>query len=172
MGQVRRPEPVKLIIGMISGETGLFALLQERLSQKFGQIDFKSDLMPFNHTHYYEPEMGKDLKRKFVSFQLLVDPENIADVKIFTNNLEREFLYPNSNRRRINLDPGYIEPSKLILASTKNYQHRIYLGKGIYGEVTLRWTKGSFQHRPWTYPDYKSKDYIEVFNQIRKIYLG
>ena len=172
MGQVRRPEPVKLIMGMISGETGLFALLQERLSQKFGQIDFESELIPFNHTDYYEPEMGKDLKRKFVSFQLLVDPENIADVKIFTNNLEREFLYPNSNRRRINLDPGYIEPSKLILASTKNYQHRIYLGKGIYGEVTLRWTKGSFQHRPWTYPDYKSKDYIEVFNQIRKIYLG
>ncbi len=168
MGEVKEPEPVKLIMGMISSEISLFDLVQERLSQEFGPIDFESELMPFNHTDYYEPEMGKNLKRKFVSFLNLIEPDDIVDIKISTNRLEKEFL--SSDGRRINLDPGYIELSKLVLASTKNHQHRVYLGKGIYGEVTLQYTKGSFQPWPWTYPDYKTKDHIEIFNQIRKIY--
>jgi len=171
MGEVKRPLPVKLIVGMIAAKVDLFLQAQEKLSQQFGIIDFESRIIPFTHTDHYEMEIGKNLKRKFVSFSKLIAPEDIADVKIFTNDLEKQFLYPGSRRRQVNLDPGYMEAAKLVLATTKNHQHRIYLGKGIYGEITLRYTKKSFRAWEWTYPDYRTEDYLQIFNCIRKLYL-
>jgi len=171
MGEVKLPLPVKLVVGMISAKIELFRQVQERLSEKFGAIDYESRIIPFTYTDYYGKELGENLKRKFISFEKLVDPGEIANIKIFTNNLEAKFLYPDSLRRQINLDPGYLEEAKLVLATTKNYQHRLYLGRGIYGEVTLRYTKKSFRSWEWTYPDYKTENYLEVFDCIRKLYL-
>jgi len=171
MGKVKQPVPVKLIVGMISAEEVLFEEAEKRLIQKFGYVDFRSSILPFHYTDYYEREMGKNLKRRFIIFQRLIDPGCIARIKLFTNELEENFLHPHSFSRRINLDPGYICLSKLVLATTKNQQHRLYLRDGIYGEVTLRYKKGKgFEPRQWTYPDYRSKEYIEIFNYIRKIY--
>ena len=170
MGRVKCPLPVKLVVGMISAKVELFQQAQEKLSQEFGIVDFESKIIPFAHTDYYAEEMGENLKRKFISFQELIAPEEIVDIKIFTNDLEEKFLYPGSHRRQINLDPGYIEASKLVLATTKNHQHRLYLRKGIYGEVTLRYAKKSFQPWEWTYPDYQTEDYLEIFNCIRTLY--
>ena len=164
---------VRLFMGMISGETNLFEKAEERLIQKFGLVDFKSPILSFQHTHYYEPEMGSNLKRKFISFQGLIDPAEIAKIKLFTNQLEGDFLHPDTEDRRINLDPGYLTLSKLVLASTKNYQHRIYLGRGIYAEVTLRYCRGKgFEPWEWTYPDYRTREYLEIFNHLREIYQG
>ncbi len=185
MGKVKQPLPVKLIVGMISGKENLFDEVEKELSQRFGPIDFKSPILSFHYTEHYEKEMGGGLKREFISFQNLIDPAKIVEIKLFTNQLEKDFLSPHSNQlkenfpspnsthRRINLDPGYLTLSKLVLATTKNFQHRIYLKKGIYAEVTLKFKKGrGFEPWEWTYPDYKSKEYLNIFNHLREIYNG
>jgi len=169
VGKIKEVRPVKLIVGMIAGREELFELSQTELSSKFGMIDYESEILPFVHTDYYEKEMGKHLKRRFVSFQKPFDPEKLAEIKLFTNQLEEKFSLEDN--RQINLDPGYLSLSKLVLATTKDYSHRIYLREGIYAEVTLYYQDKTFKPYPWTYPDYKTKDYQEVFSQIRQIYL-
>ncbi len=171
MEKVKEPLPVKLVVGMISGEESLFKQAEKRLAQKFGSIDFTSSPLPFNCTDYYEKKMQINLKRKFISFVSLIDPAGIVEIKLFTNRLEENFFCPHSRHRRINLDPGYVTLAKLVLATGKNFQHRIYLGKGIYAEITLRYKRGKgFTYWEWTYPDYRSKEYIEIFNHLREIY--
>jgi len=156
---------------MISEEEGLFDEAEKKLSQRFGPSDFKSPVLSFRYTDRYEKEMGANLKRKFISFTKLIDPAKIVEIKLFTNQFEENFLYPHSNQRRLNLDPGYITLAKLVLATTKNFQHRIYLREGIYAEITLRYKKGKgFVPWKWTYPDYRSEEYLEIFNHLRKIY--
>ena len=167
MGEIKKPLKVKLFIGMISVNELLCVEAEELLSQKFGKVDFRSQILPFHYTDYYEPEMGKNLIRQFISFKRLVDPTKLASIKIFTNDLELNISSPN---RKINLDPGYLTGAKMILASTKDYSHRIYLQKGIYAETTLRFRNGSFEPFDYTYRDYAS-DYIPIFNQIRELYL-
>lgn len=171
MGEIRRHPPVKLIVGMISADVNLFLPVEASLCQKFGRADFKSDVVPFNYTDYYAKEMGTGLTRKFVSFEKLIQPEEIVQIKLFTNELEKEFLYPSADRRRVNLDPGYVSAAKLILASTKDHIHRIYLRCGIYAEMTLRMERKTFRPWQWTYPDYRSEEYIGIFNEIRQIYM-
>lgn len=172
MGKIRHHKPVKLICGLIGRDEDTFSSIYRILSRKFGQIDFKSQIMKFDHTAYYQRELGPHLKRQFLSFYRLIKPEFLPKIKLFTNWLEKKFSSgPQKNKRQINIDPGYITQSKLILATTKNYQHRVYLSKGIYAEVTLRFTKGGFKTYEWTHPDYKTEEYSAIFNQIRKIYL-
>ena len=139
MGKVKEPLPVKLVVGMISGEDSLFEQAEKKLTQEFGLVDFTSSPLPFDCTDYYERKMQINLKRKFISFTSLIDPAKIVEIKLFTNQLEENFLYPHSKQRRLNLDPGYITLAKLVLATSKNFQHRIYLRKGIYAEITLRY---------------------------------
>jgi hypothetical protein len=171
MGEIKRHPPVKLIVGMIAADAGLFPSVEALLSQKFGRADFWSDVVPFDYTDYYTREMGTDLLRKFISFERLIQPEEIVEIKLFTNDLEKEFVYPNTDRRRANLDPGYVSAAKLVLASTKDHIHRIYLRDGIYAEITLRMEKKTFRPWQWTYPDYRSEEYIAIFNEIRRIYM-
>jgi len=156
---------------MIAGEEHFFYKVMDEVVREYGEIDFESKVLPFHYTNYYTKEMGENLKRKFVSFKRLISPEKIIQVKLFTNRLEEKFLWPGSARRRINIDPGYLTLSKLVLATTKNFSHRIYLGHGIYAEVTLRYVKNKgFQPWEWTYPDYRSPEYLEIFNQLRDGY--
>jgi hypothetical protein len=168
MGKTKDPIPVKLICGMISGKPELFEQAKQQLSQRYGEIDFVSPIISFSqYTDYYEPEMGKDLNRQFISFDNLIDPIDIVPIKLTTNQIELEFRSPN---RIINLDPGYVSNAKLVLATTKDYHHRLYLGQGIYAEVTLRFRQGKFEPFEWTYPDYQTPEYLQIFNQIRAIY--
>ena len=169
MGKIKYPKPVKLIAGFIFAQEKIFFQAKEELVKKFGEIDFESPLFSFNYTDYYRKEMGNKLWRKFVSFKRLFDPEKIVSVKLFTNEIEQKFS--SGKKRKVNIDPGYLTLSKLVLTTTKNFAHRIYLGKGIYAEVTLRYIKGKgFQPWEWTYPDYRSEDYLEVFNSLREKY--
>ena len=138
------------------------------LCKYFGKTDFESEIINFNFTRYYQKEMGPNLKRKFISFAKLIDPAGLADIKILTNKIEDKFSI-NGNRR-VNIDPGYIDLAKLILASTKDFAHRIYLSKGIYAEITLFYKGNSFKSRDLTYPDYRTDKYIEIFNHLRQIY--
>jgi len=170
MGKAKLPLPVKLIVGFLFLEEEVFLRAKDELVNQYGEVDFESPSFDFSYTNYYKEEMGDKLWRKFVSFKSLVDPENIVAIKLFTNKLEDKLSLPGS-RRRVNIDPGYLTLSKLVLATTKNFAHRIYLGRGIYAEVTLRYLKDKgFQPWEWTYPDYRSKKYLEIFNYLRGVY--
>ncbi|MDD4899202.1 MAG: DUF4416 family protein [Candidatus Omnitrophica bacterium] len=160
--------PVKLICGLIFKDEKIFKKAKTLLKKKFGAIDLESCIIDFDYTDYYEKEFGKELKRQFISFKKLISPEKLSQIKTQTNTLEKKLAL--NNRRRINLDPGYLDMAKLVLATTKDYMHRIYLGKGIFAEITLSYRGKSFQHWPWTYPDYQTPQYKQIFNQIRSIY--
>lgn len=168
MEKILKPNPVKLITGFIFKEQGPLNLAKDLLSRHFGAIDFVSPVSNFNYTRYYEKEFGRELKRFFVSFQELIGPEELSGIKVFSKKLEKKLS--KGDKRLINIDPGYIELAKLILASTKDYSHRIYLGKGIFAETTLVFEGKSYRPWPWTYPDYGSEEYISIFNKIRGIY--
>jgi hypothetical protein len=170
MGSVKRHTPVKLIIGCIFKEAAAYQRAKSILEKRFGPVDFESAILDFTHTDYYEREFGSRLKRSFISFKKLIAPDALAAIKNATNRIEKKLS--KNNLRRVNLDPGYLTLSKFILATTKDYTHRIYLGKGIYAEVTLFYKDKGFKTWEWTYPDYRSNAYIEIFNRIRALYAG
>jgi hypothetical protein len=159
---------VKLFIGFIFSGKEIYVKTRRILERRFGRSDFESQTLPFNHTQYYEKEFGINLKRKFLSFEKLTPAERLSQIKIITNKIEQRLKH--QGRRQINIDPGILSLSKVILATTKDYKHRIYLASGIYAEVTLYFQKGSFQPWPWTYPDYRTPEYIRIFNTIRERY--
>lgn len=171
MGKAKDPLPAKLIIGLIFKDEAVLGLLKERLVEKFGKIDYEGKVFSFDFTTYYEKEMGKDLKRQFLSFENLIHMGALPEIKLYTNELEKEFCDKNSDKRRINIDPGYMAQEKMVLATTKNYDHRPFLNRGIYAELTYRFHKRSFQPLEWTYPDYKAPESINIFNEMRKIYM-
>lgn len=168
MGIVKRRPPVKLIVGFIFKEDRILHKAKVLLEKHFGKIDFESQTLDFVHTDYYKKEFGPGLKRRFVSFKKLIAPDSLAKIKKITRHLEKKLSYKQA--RLINLDPGYLDLSKLILATAKDYQHRIYLKHGIYAEVTLFYQNKTFNPWEWTYPDYKQQQYLAIFNQIRDIY--
>lgn len=156
------------MVGLIFHSDEILKKTEAILIRRFGSIDYQSPVMDFGHTDYYREEFGPDLKRKFLSFKKPIRPQDLAKIKIITNKLEQKLAL--KGRRRINIDPGYLDMAKLVLASTKDYTHRIYLAKGIYAEITLFYENKSFRAWTWTYPDYQSALYLAVFNRIREIY--
>lgn len=175
MAPINEVIPVKLLVGVLFIEEDVLTQAKRRLQKRFGPLDFQSVVLPFNYTDYYNGQMGPNLKRQFFSAERLIDPGRLADIKIYTNKLERELSRRGRQSkafpRRINLDPGYICAARLVLATCKDYSHRLYLGKGIYAEVTLQYRANSFVPQEWTYPDYRSKEYIEIFQTIRALYM-
>ena len=169
MGDIRTPLPVKLITSIFAAEPPLFATVKRELVEAFGPIDYQSPRLPFNQTDYYRQEFVPDLQREIIAFRPLIDPARIAEIKRYSNGLEVEYAREDGSRR-VNLDPGYLEQGKLVLVTTKNYAHRIYLGQGIYAEVTLIYRNHNFQPLPWTYPDYASDAYTAMLSEIRDVY--
>jgi hypothetical protein len=169
MWQLKEPEPVKLIIGILAADKNCLDAAVEEIAGGFGEIDFTSDIWPFTQTDYYKQQTGDSILRQFVSISALVNPGRLADIKHKTNSLEQKLagrLKPDLPRP-VNLDPGIIEPSKLVLATTKNYSHRIYIGENMYAEVTLIYDKGKWLSMPYTYPDYAQKCYHDFFSIVR-----
>ncbi len=169
MGKILKQLPVKLVIGLIKKEATSSEKIITILSRKYGKIDFLSPVFDFNLTRYYEKEMGKGLKRQFLSFKKLIPSEFLPGIKCYTNKIEKKHATDNF-KRTINIDPGYITLSKLILATTKNFAHRIYIKKGIFEEITLYFKDDAFTPGRWTYPDYASVSHIAIFNEIRDLY--
>ena len=167
MGAITTPERVKLIVGMLSVSRDVLADATERLQRDFGPIDLTGEVMEFDFTHYYDEEMGTGLLRQFVAFEKLIGPEEIVAIKRAANDIEGEFA--EGANRVVNLDPGYITESKLILASTKDFAHRIYLSEGIYAEVTLAYVHGRWVSHPYTFPDYASGCYDVFLTQAREM---
>lgn len=163
------PQNVKLFVGMLAGKTALFEAVEPKLKALFGEIDLISPVWPWKHTNYYEKEMGKELLRRFVFFKSLIQPDELPDIKQQTIVVETQHVH-SEKMRQINLDPGYLNEAKIVLATTKDYSHRLYLGKGIYGEVTLYHSKGAFRPLPYTYPDFRTEEYLILFEKARSIY--
>jgi hypothetical protein len=169
MWKLNDPKPVKLIIGILASNHQCLHLAVDSLSDKFGKIDLSSEVWPFNHTDYYKEETGPRILRQFVSIKQLIVPDKLAKIKHQTNKLEQKLAKKLALplTRPLNLDPGIIEPSKMVLATTKNYSHRIYIGKKMYAEVTLIFDKGSWQPQAYTYPDYRQQCYFDFFDKVR-----
>jgi hypothetical protein len=165
----RLPKPAKLVVGLFMKEKSLIHALANALVTKFGSIDLVSAWFPFDYTTYYEPEMGTPLYRRMFAFKPLIDQRAITEIKIITNDLESKFS--SNQKRRVNIDPGYLVHERFVLATGKNYTHRIYLDKGIYADLTLVYTKGAFQKLPWTYPDYADKRMLAYLHRVRNKYV-
>ena len=170
MGEVKQPQSVKVFVGILTAMPPALTELRGSLEEQFGPADCESELLEFAYTDYYEPEMGAGLKRKFWGFSRLAVPDALVDLKLFTNRLEQTLAV--NGKRTVNMDPGYLTAARVVLASTKDFAHRLYLGKGIYGEVTLLYQKKDFRALPWTYPDYRSEAYLQYFRELRKLYVA
>lgn len=171
MARPRPTQPVKLICGLLGGDPDLLRRAKQLLRQTLGTIDLESEIWPFFQTEYYKEEMGTDLKRQFVSFDKPVPPDAMAGIKHETNAIEERIAEQCGGlelTRPVNLDPGYIDLGKLVLATTKDNAHRVYIGQNMYAEVTLRYGAGGWHIWPWTYPDYHQQHYHEFFTRVRE----
>ncbi len=173
MGTPKDPRPVKLFVALLSRHEELFPLVERELTALFGPTDSACGNLPWAVTDYYEKEMGARLLRRFVSFAPLISPEALAGIKLKTQVIEEGFQWIEGERkgRRVNIDPGYLDTGKVVLASTKGASHRIYLRSGIYGEVTFLFQSGSFQPLAYTYPDYLWPEARSFFMTLRSLYL-
>ncbi|MDJ0782489.1 MAG: DUF4416 family protein [Desulfosarcinaceae bacterium] len=162
------PQPAKLVISLLMGDTTLADPVMTALEARYGAIEMCSLWLPFDFTRYYEAEMGTALQRLMLVFQALISQNALVDIKLYTNAIEAE--YSVDDRRRINIDPGYLLQERFVLATGKNFSHRIYLDRGIYADLTLVHTRGGYQAQPWTYPDYASAEMRAFLAQVRRNY--
>ena len=162
------PTPVKLFCGILYSDNRLLHNAVLLLKELYGETDFESREFPFNLTDYYASEMGTPIHRIFYSFTRLINPKLLAQIKIDCNRIEDDLA--RDNKRKVNLDPGYMDYDKVVLASAKYKGHKIYLDHGIYADPTLRYEKGHFIPGEWCFPDFKTGLYEKEFMQIRAIY--
>ena len=168
MSQPKPSKPAKLIIGFFLGNKELCERVIESLVNLYGQADIISEWMPFDQTTYYAPEMGQPLQRRMLAFKNLIHQNQLAQIKRETNKLETQFLENGS--RTVNIDPGYLLLERLVLATGKNFSHRIYIGKGIYADLTLIYKQGRFESLPWTFPDYAGTQIQQFLQRVRSKY--
>lgn len=168
MGTAAETPLVKPIVGMLAASLELLADAREVVSDRFAPVEMASDPVRWTVSAYYQEEMGEEIWRQFLAMHNLEPADELAVQKLGTNDLEA--CWRTSRGRQVNLDPGYLDLNKLVLASTKDAAHRVYLGDGIYAEATLRWARGTFAAWPYTYPDYASEHAVAFFNRVRQRY--
>lgn len=162
-------QPVKLIAGLLAASEELLGLAHTALERRYGAIDDTSSPALWKVSSYYDEEIGTEIWRQFISFAALIDPGAIAAIKSETNTLED--TWRKDGKRKLNIDPGYVGTTKMVLATTKDAAHRIYLGDGIHAEPTLRYESGAFLPYPHTYPDYADDVGLEFFSGVRARYV-
>lgn len=165
--------PVKLICGIISSDPHFIHIAKKKLVQLYGPVDSESPSYQFDYTDYYTEQMGGPLERKFFSFHFLFSPEQLSEIKLRTNELEEDVRKVQGGKIRVvNIDPGFLSGSSLIMATTKDFAHRIPLQAGIYAHLELLFGKNHVKTLSWTYPDFKQEGYHNYFLEVRKIYLA
>lgn len=169
MSKTRKPAPAKLVIGSFTKDKDILGDVARKLSESFGPPDVISRWLAFEHTDYYASEMGSPLFRRLMAFRELIQQDALADIKLFTNDLEGQFS--THGKRLVNIDPGYLLAERFVLATGKNYTHRIYLREGIYADLTLIYHKGRFHPLDWTYPDYAGDAIRAFLETVRERYL-
>jgi len=164
------PLPVKLVCGILFSDAALCEQALQLLSEQYGRVDYKSPLYPFDCTDYYVAEMGSPIFRQFISFQEVTSPSRLAKIKLECNDIEDRLAA--AGMRKVNLDPGYMDYDKFVLASAKYNAHKIYLDLGIYADLTLRYEHGHYKPSDYAFPDFKSGRYDEAFLHIRARFKG
>ncbi len=171
MSSPKKPDPAKFLVSIFMKEKKMLMPIIERLISIFGEIDILSGWFDFNFTEYYYNEMGRPLFRRMAVFKDLMEQDILSNIKIRTNEVEKEFS-SNENKRSVNIDTGYMLRERFVLATGKNFSHRIYIGNNIYADLTLIFHKGAFKTLPWTYPDYADKDMIRFLTKVRAKYIS
>lgn len=168
MGQIKQPPPCVPFVAAFSSRAELLESVWEQLEHAWGPIADRSPAFDFVESEYYHSSMGTGLKKQLALFRDSCDPSDLADRKLFCNDLESKFASTSFPLRPVNIDPGYVSLTKLVLASTKNREHRIYLRNGVYGEVTLAYRDQAWQPMPWTYADYQREDFRTFLAAARR----
>ncbi|MBN1578685.1 MAG: DUF4416 family protein [Chitinispirillaceae bacterium] len=166
MGTASQPSTVKLMIAFLYNEKAPVEGILRKLDERFGERRFSFGPVPFSWTDYYREEMGDALQKFYFTYQTGIDRDTLPAIKTFTNELEYSFTDGRGNRR-VNIDPGYVARDKVVLATTKDFYHRIYLADGIFGEVTLHYRKGKFRYFSWTYPDFRDPAVMQFLERVR-----
>jgi NAD(P)-dependent dehydrogenase (short-subunit alcohol dehydrogenase family) len=169
VGAATIPDKVKLFAAITFAPEARIAEVTSALARSFGSVDFSYGPVPFDFTDYYGDEMGRGLRKMYLTFETPAEREALSGVKVFTNDLECR--YAAKGRRAVNIDPGYIAADKLVLASTKDFYHRVYLSQGIFAEVTLHYRKGIYRFFSWTFPDYREPAFLEFLQRVRARYV-
>lgn len=174
MGDVTQHRPVLAVLAAFSRHDAALAWARQRAAETWSPVALASDVFEFSETQFYERTMGPNLRKTFWAFERLVDPTWLVDAKHQTNSWEQQYTAANEHDepRPLNLDPGYISEAKLVLATTKDRDHRLYLDRGIFAEVTLHFHRGQWRSREWTYPDYQRDDYHLFFVRCRDYLRG
>ena len=170
MAAPQLPDPVKLFLAILWTDPSALESAFDQLCRNWGQFDFVGPDHPFEQTDYYEQEMGSELKRRLVAFDQLVPPEMIGPAKLATNEIEDRLS--QMNHRRVNLDIGYLDHNKIVLASCKSAGQKIHLGNGIYADLVARYSHGEYRPFEWTFPDFKEGRYHAELSEIRRRYLA
>jgi hypothetical protein len=170
MSTPRPPQPAKLVIGLLLKDKTLLPMLAGELEDRFGPTGLVSSWMPFGYTAYYETEMGAPLFRRVLVFRDMIAQDGLARIKRATNAIEQAHMV--QGKRQVNIDPGYLLLERFVLATGKNYSHRIYIGEGIYADLTLVFEHGGFRPLPWTYPDYADRPLRDFLQRVRSQYAG
>ncbi len=170
MGQPAPHSPVLLILAAFSRYGEALDWAKQKAIESWGPVALESPRFDFAETHYYDASMGPELKKVFFAFQRPFDPAELVEIKLSTNQWEEEYaaVCKHAEPRPLNLDPGYIALGKLVLASTKDFAHRIYLSRGIYAEVTLQYKHNRWRHHEYTFADYRREDYQRFFSECRE----
>jgi Domain of unknown function (DUF4416) len=172
MAEPRPPAPVLLVAAVFGRRPETLSWAKTRLEADYGPVDRVSAAFPFNQTDYYAEAMGTDLRKQFLAFRNLIGPDRLAEIKLHTNAIERELAEAgrHAEPRPVNIDPGYLNLGKFLLATTKDQAHRVYLRDGIFAEVTLHFEAGAFVPWPWTYADYRLPAVLDFLREARAFY--
>ena len=172
MGMARAPKAAKYFVALLSSDAELLTTVENDLSAVLSQVDLRSEVLPWTVSDFYAKEMGTALLRRFLSFSSLQSPESLAAIKVQTQRVEGEYRVAALGGRRVNLDPGYLDAYKVVLASTKNAGQRVYLRDGIYAEATLLYHDAAFHGLEYTYRDYLWPEALAFFTELRALYLS
>ncbi len=166
MSEPAVPPPVRLIVSALAPRKSVADQAVPIIEKRFGRLTDEEGPLPFDYTDYYVEEMGPGIQRWLWSFEELLDRGAMAAVKLFTNEIEQTLAL--NGRRRVNLDPGFLSLENFVLVTGKNHAHRIYIGDGVFADLTLIYRRGSFRALEWTYPDYAEPRLISVLNKLRE----
>ena len=173
MGRLRIPSEAALFAGILRAGDIPPSRVEDTLEREFGRILLRSEAFLFTESDYYNEEMGSPIWRSYLAFDRTIPMDGIAEIKRISNRIEEE-TFSRNGKRSVNIDPGYLTSGKVVLATTKDYGHRVYLRDGIYAEVTLRYNAGEKRFTPWewTYRDYRKEPTLRFFNELRALYRG
>jgi len=171
LGEIVKHKPVLLIAAVTSRYDSALQWTIEKTTSHWGALSLKSPVFDFTETDFYTQSMGTDLKKQFLVFEEMFDPGDLAPTKIQSNQWEMDYAAQtdHAQERPLNIDPGYISEAKLVLATTKDRDHRIYLQQGIFAEVTLHFRGKQWTSSRWTYPDYQRTDFQAFFTDCRNL---